>query len=76
MRRRWAHPPGRRVTRGNTTGTPATYNSNALSDIVTLNYAMLRVTGPTVLPPGPMKELRFELTGNMDRYLWASTTAR
>lgn len=39
--------------------------------IVTLNYAMLRSPGPTALPPGPIKELRFELTGNMDRYLWS-----
>ena len=47
------------------------YNSNALSDIVTLNYAMLRSPTPTTLPPGPVKELKFTLTGNMDRYLWA-----
>ncbi|MEO8591202.1 MAG: multicopper oxidase domain-containing protein, partial [Flavobacteriales bacterium] len=47
------------------------YNSNALSDIVTLNYAMLRSPTSTALPPGPLKELRFELTGNMNRYLWA-----
>ncbi|HNR53821.1 MAG TPA: multicopper oxidase domain-containing protein [Flavobacteriales bacterium] len=47
------------------------YNSNALSDIVTLNYAMLRSPTPTALPPGPVTELRFELTGNMDRYVWA-----
>ncbi len=37
---------------------------------VTLNYAMLRAPEPTTLPPGPMKELHFELTGNMNRYLW------
>lgn len=47
------------------------YNSNALSDIVTLNYALLRSPTPTALPPGPVKEMRFELTGNMNRYLWA-----
>ncbi len=47
------------------------YNSNALSDIVTLNYAMLRSPTPTALPPGPVREMRFELTGNMNRYLWA-----
>lgn len=47
------------------------YNSNALSDIVTLNYAMLRSPTPTALPPGPVKELKFTLTGNMNRYLWA-----
>jgi len=47
------------------------YNSNAMSDIVTLNYAMLRSPTSTALPPGPVKEMRFELTGNMNRYLWA-----
>lgn len=47
------------------------YNSNALSDIVTLNYAMLKSTKKTNLPKGkPVKELRFELTGNMNRYVW------
>ncbi|MBL7938803.1 MAG: multicopper oxidase domain-containing protein [Flavobacteriales bacterium] len=47
------------------------YNSNALSNITTLNYAMLRSPVSTALPPGPVKELRFELTGNMNRYLWS-----
>ncbi len=46
------------------------YNSNALSEMVTLNYAMLRAPQSTSLPPGPLKELKFELTGNMNRYLW------
>ncbi len=41
------------------------------TDIVTLNYGMLRATESTALPPGPIKEMRMELTGNMDRYLWA-----
>ncbi len=47
------------------------YNSNVLSNIVTLNYAMLRAVESTALPPGPVREMRFELTGNMNRYLWA-----
>jgi len=47
------------------------YKSNELSDIVTLNYAMLRSPTSTALPPGPVHEMRFELTGNMNRYLWA-----
>ena len=47
------------------------YNSNSLSDIVTLNYTMLRSPARTTLPPGPLKELKFTLTGNMNRYLWA-----
>jgi CopA family copper-resistance protein len=37
---------------------------------VTLNYGMLRATKKTTLPPGPLKLLRFDLTGNMNRYVW------
>ena len=40
------------------------------SDISTLNYAMLRSTQKTTLPNAPTKEMRFELTGNMNRYVW------
>jgi Multicopper oxidase len=48
------------------------YNANALSDIVTLNYAMLKSTSPSVLPQNvPVKELKFELSGNMNRYVWS-----
>ena len=48
------------------------YNSNKLSDIVTLNYAMLKSPTNTSLPKDPpVKELRFELTGNMNRYVWS-----
>ena len=48
------------------------YNANALSDIVTLNYSMLKSTDKTNLPKvAPVKELRFELTGNMNRYVWS-----
>ena len=48
------------------------YNANALSDIVTLNYAMLKSTTPSVLPQNvPVKELKFELSGNMNRYVWS-----
>lgn len=39
-------------------------------DLVTLNYDMLRAPQKTVLPKGPTKELRFNLTGNMNRYVW------
>jgi FtsP/CotA-like multicopper oxidase with cupredoxin domain len=38
---------------------------------VTLNYSMLKSVHPTVLPPGPTKVLNFELTGNMNRYVWS-----
>ncbi|MEE1946498.1 multicopper oxidase domain-containing protein [Pedobacter sp. KR3-3] len=40
------------------------------SNIVTLNYEMLRSPVKTTLPKGPTKELKFELTGNMNRYVW------
>lgn len=47
-------------------------NSNALPDIMTLNYAMLKSPTKTNLPKNaPVKELRFELTGNMNRYVWS-----
>ncbi|WP_317132153.1 multicopper oxidase domain-containing protein [Sphingobacterium phlebotomi] len=40
--------------------------------IVTLNYAMLKSPYKTTLPSdAPVKELRFELTGNMNRYVWS-----
>jgi CopA family copper-resistance protein len=48
------------------------YNANALSNIVTLNYAMLKSPSKTNLPKdAPIKELHFELTGNMNRYVWS-----
>ena len=48
------------------------YNANALSDIVTLNYAMLKSPTQTTLPKDAnVKELRFELSGNMNRYVWS-----
>lgn len=39
-------------------------------DIITLNYNMLRDPKKTTLPKGPWKELKFDLTGNMNRYVW------
>ena len=52
--------------------TEADYNSNALSDITTLNYAMLKSPTKTILPKdAPVRELKFELTGNMNRYVWS-----
>jgi len=48
------------------------YDANAQSDIVTLNYAMLESPQVTALPKSsPVRELRFELTGNMNRYVWS-----
>ena len=40
------------------------------ADLVTLNYGMLKATEKTTLRKGPEKLLRFELTGNMNRYVW------
>ncbi len=41
------------------------------SDIVTLNYGMLRSPEKTTLPEGQWRELKFDLTGNMNRYVWS-----
>ncbi|HWK07268.1 MAG TPA: multicopper oxidase domain-containing protein [Puia sp.] len=38
---------------------------------ITLNYSMLRSPVKTSLPEGPVKVLRFDLTGNMNRYVWS-----
>lgn len=46
-------------------------SSNSNSAIVTLNYGMLRSPKNTTLPAGPTKVLNFELTGNMNRYVWS-----
>ena len=49
------------------------YNSNEISDIVTLNYSMLKSivkTAPTI-PPSGVRGLFFELSGNMNRYVWS-----
>ncbi len=41
-------------------------------NIVTLNYGMLKSIHVTTLNPNAhVKELRFELTGNMNRYVWS-----
>lgn len=37
---------------------------------VTLNYSMLKSPLSTALPEGPLRTLHFELTGNMNRYVW------
>ncbi len=50
---------------------PNRYNANALADIVTLNYAMLKSPEKTTLPEASVKVLNFELTGNMNRYVWS-----
>ena len=39
-------------------------------DLVTLNYSMLKAPEKTTLRPGPLRVFNFELTGNMNRYVW------
>lgn len=46
-------------------------DTTTLPEIVTLNYAMLRSPVKTSLPDAPFKELKFTLTGNMNRYVWS-----
>ncbi len=41
------------------------------ADIITLNYGMLKAAERTTLREGPLKELKFNLTGNMNRYVWS-----
>ncbi len=41
------------------------------TDIVTLNYAMLRSPVKTTMPDMPTKVLHFTLEGNMNRYVWS-----
>jgi FtsP/CotA-like multicopper oxidase with cupredoxin domain len=45
--------------------------SSASSNIVTLNYGMLRSPVKTNLPESPTRILHFNLTGNMNRYVWS-----
>ena len=40
-------------------------------DIVSLNYEMLRAPEKTTLPNGPWRQIKFDLTGNMNRYVWS-----
>jgi len=47
------------------------HNNSSLADITTLNYAMLKSTIKTTLPNAPTKMLKFELSGNMNRYVWS-----
>lgn len=47
-------------------------DSTETAEMVTLNYGMLKSPTKTNLPKdAPVKELRFELSGNMNRYVWS-----
>lgn len=48
------------------------YHANKVSDMVTLNYAMLKSPVNTSLSKeARIKELKFTLSGNMNRYVWS-----
>ncbi len=50
----------------------ANHSSHTNTSIKTLNYSLLKSPIKTTLPiNAPVKELRFELTGNMNRYVWS-----
>jgi len=53
----------------NTVMYPETADSSR--QITTLNYSMLRATEDTRLPDAPLRELHFNLSGNMNRYIWS-----
>lgn len=42
----------------------------SLDTMTTLNYNLLKSRVPTTLPDAPFREFHFELTGNMNRYVW------
>ncbi len=47
-------------------------HSSPSSDIITLNYGMLRSPTKTSFPENTkVREMKFELTGNMNRYVWS-----
>lgn len=47
-------------------------DTTEVAEITTLNYGMLKSPTVTTLPKdAPVKELRFELSGNMNRYVWS-----
>ncbi|OIV44043.1 multicopper oxidase domain-containing protein [Flavobacterium johnsoniae] len=47
-------------------------DTTEVAEITTLNYGMLKSPTKTTLPKdAPVKELRFTLSGNMNRYVWS-----
>lgn len=45
-------------------------HDSTYSNLVTLNYAMLKAPKKTTLPDVPVNNYHFTLTGNMNRYVW------
>ncbi|RIA09342.1 FtsP/CotA-like multicopper oxidase with cupredoxin domain [Flavobacteriaceae bacterium MAR_2010_72] len=54
----------------NTVMYPEIVDSGDTETPITLNYTMLKSPIKTVLPDVPFRTLHFELTGNMNRYVW------
>lgn len=54
-----------------TMGTSGSGGMGTSGSSVTLNYGMLRSPTPTTLPDAPTRILHFNLTGNMNRYVWS-----
>ena len=53
-----------------TSGEHAMNSMSSSQEIVTLNSSMLKSHVKTTLPDTPFRVLNFELTGNMNRYVW------
>ena len=60
----------KKVEKGSNMDGMAMNHPDSKTELTTLNYSMLRSTSKTTLPDGPMKNLTFRLTGNMNRYIW------
>lgn len=61
----------KKKSKANNTSMEPMDHASAPKQIVTLNYTMLRSPVQTTLPDIPTRVLRFELTGNMNRYVWS-----
>jgi FtsP/CotA-like multicopper oxidase with cupredoxin domain len=61
---------GKKMQMNNGNHSMAGMDMDNSADIVTLNYGMLRAPDKTTLPAGSIRELKFDLTGNMNRYVW------
>lgn len=65
------HPKMEMNEKMDSTMNHSTHSMTTNPSIKTLNYSMLKATDKTTLPVATVKELHFELTGNMNRYLWS-----
>ncbi len=64
--------PKMEMAQGQSHSTNHDNHQSIASEIVTLNYGMLKAPNVTSLPSdATIREMRFELTGNMNRYVWS-----